>query len=167
MKLWGRKSVFARGSSDKGFTLIASALGVIIFSALCASFAADLGKVRATREQIRATQIMLKCLERVRLSTFPQVTDTTINPQSYTEYYDPRDQAAGRGGLAYHVTLTASVPPVRSIPETYRTNLLLITVTTAWASGSAQHTRSMQTLVAREGLQTYLSTGGHRPIMRD
>lgn len=159
-----RKAASDKKNSVKGFTLveavIASSLVTIMFGALYSCFATGYGEVRTTREQLRATQIMLKCLERVRLSTFSQVTDTTINPQSYTEYYDPRDQSSGGGGVAYNVTFTPSVPPTNSLPEGYRTNMLLITVTASWNSGSLQHTRLMQTYVARDGIQSYVSTGG-------
>src|SRR5215471_15564073 len=150
-------------TTARGFTLvetmIASTLGAVMLSALYACFAYGFAEVRTTREDLRATQIMLKRLERVRLCTFDQVTDTSLNPQSYTESYDPRDQGTGGGGVVYNVTFTPSVPDVGTLPESYRTNMLLVTVAANWTSGSIQHSRSMQSYVAKDGMESYVQDG--------
>ena len=131
-----------------------------MFTALYAGFSYGLATMGVTRQDLRATEIILQRLERVRLCSFSQVTDTSINPATSTEYYDPADQSSGYGGVPYTLTFSATVPASGALPDAYRTNMLLVTVGAAWTSGNLQHSRSMQTYVAQNGIQSYVATGG-------
>jgi prepilin-type N-terminal cleavage/methylation domain-containing protein len=153
-----------RRASSAGFTLVetvmALAVGAIMLSALYNAFAFGYRTIGVTREDLRATEIMLQRLERVRLCTFSQITDTSINPPTTTEYADPTDQASGGGGVPYTVTFNTSVPTVGTLPEAYRTNMLLVTVGASWSRGNMPHSRTMQTYVAQKGIESYVATGG-------
>src|SRR5216684_3158009 len=123
-----------------GFTLtesvIAIALGSLIFSGLYACFGWGFGTMRAARENLRATQIMLKHIESLRLCSFTQLTDTNYSPATFTDYYDPKDQSSGAGGAVYSGSYSASVPASGTLPDSYRTNMLLITLGVTWTSSN-------------------------------
>jgi type II secretory pathway pseudopilin PulG len=138
-------------------TIIGMGLAGLMLSAFMACFSFGMGMVRLSREDLRATQILLQRMERVRLCTFDQVRNTTVNPPTATESYCPVAQADGGGGVLYTVTFSNSVPPLGRLPEGYRTNVLLVTATATWTSGNIQHQRSMETYVAREGIAGYVS----------
>ena len=101
---------------------------------------------------------MLERLERIRVCSFNDVTNSSINPPSLTSYYDPGDQSKGGGGIAYTVTYNSSLA-TNTLPIAYNTNMLLVTVGVKWTSGKVQHNRSMQTYVAREGIWNYVQNG--------
>lgn len=150
-------------SKTSGFTLIealvAMALGATMFAAIYAGLAWGFANVHSNRVNLRATQILVKAAEGIRLCPFDQITNTTYNPATFTEYFDPKDQSTGGGGTVYNGSFSASVPPAGSIPDSYRTNMLLVTIGVSWMSGNTPHSRSLQTYVARKGLQDYVSTG--------
>ena len=163
MKLTQNTPKTATQDSSAGFSLVENVVALTIVSIMLTSlygaFASGFSTIRTSRESQRATQIMLSKLERVRLCSFDQITDTAYNPISFTESFDPKDQAAGNGGVVYSGTFTPTVPAVGSFPETYRTNLLLVTVSVSWTNGALGHTRSMQSYVARDGMEGFVSVG--------
>lgn len=138
---------------------MAMALGATLFAAIYTGLAWGFANVQSNRANLRATQILLKRAEGIRLCPFDQITDVTYNPTTFTEYFDPKDQSTGGGGLVYNGTFNASVPPVGTIPDSYRTNMLLVTIGVSWTSGTLPHSRSVQTYIARKGLEEYVSTG--------
>ncbi len=150
-------------ASSAGFTLvetvIAVALGAFMISALYACFASGWSMQRMTSEELRATQILLQRLERVRLCSFAQVTDPKYNPRTSSESYNPAGDASGKGGVVYSITFDASVPAAGTLPESYRTNMLLVKVGVTWTSGGVQRARSMQTWVAKSGIGSYVAAG--------
>jgi Prokaryotic N-terminal methylation motif len=160
MRLKSKKSGRSRAS---GFTLIeammATVLGATLFATIYAGLAWGFANVQSNRVNLRATQILVRRAESIRLSPFDQITNTTYNPTTFTEYFDPKDQLAGAGGTVYSGSFSANVPPVGSIPDSYRANMLLVTIGVSWMSGNITHSRSLQTYVARKGIQEYVSAG--------
>lgn len=140
-------------------TIIAVPTAAIALAAVYTCFAQGFTIASQQRETLRATQIMLKQLERVRLCTFDQLTNTTYNPQTITDYFDPTDQPSGGGGTVYTVTFTPSVPASGTLPDSYRTNMMLVTVGISWTSNHLQHTNSMQTFIGKNGIDSYVATG--------
>ena len=149
--------------SRAGFTLVESAVALsicaIMLTSLYGSFASGFAGIRDSRESLRATQIMLSKLEGMRLGTYGQLTNTVYYPATFTESFDPKDQTTGGGGVVYNGTFTSALPGSGSLPDSYRTNMLLVTVTLNWTSGNKQHTSSMQTYAARNGIETYVAVG--------
>jgi hypothetical protein len=140
-------------------TLVSLPIAAAFVLSLYGLFGLGFNVVGQSREDLRATQIMLKQMERIRLSPFNQLTSTVYNPQTLTDYFDPTGQPTGGGGTVYTVAFSASVPASGTLPESYRTNMLLVTVGTTWTSGKVQHTRSMQTYVAQNGMESFISAG--------
>jgi prepilin-type N-terminal cleavage/methylation domain-containing protein len=151
------------GASAAGFTLVESAvaltIGAIMLTSLYAAFASGFANIRMNRENIRAEQIMLSRLESARLAGFTQVTDRNYFPPAFNDEFDPQQNANNNGGTIYHGRFSTTVPPAGTLPEAYRTNMLLITVGLNWTSGGLQHTNWMQTYVAQSGMQSYVSVG--------
>ena len=135
------------------------ALTATTFTGLYTGFAWGFANVDTARCDVRATQILVKRAEAIRLYTFSEITDTNYNPATFTEYFDWRDQPTGGGGTVYSGTFTATRPPSSSIPSSYRTNMLLVTIGLSWQTGKIQHSRSLQTYVAANGMQSYVSKG--------
>ena len=164
IKAFHRSPEISARASAAAFTLlegmVSLGVGGIALIALYAGFTYGFATIDVTRQDLRATEIIVQRLERVRLCSFNQVTNTSVNPLTSVEYYDPPDQTNGAGGIAYTVTFNASVPASGTLPDAYRTNMLLVTVGASWSSGNLQHSRSMQTYVAQNGIESYVSTGG-------
>ena len=120
-----------RRASGYTFAEVLVAAGILGFmgTSLYAAFSAGFCLIQTTRENLRATQIMVQKLEAVRLFTWSQVCDTTnyLKP-TFTEMYDPLGSNNGSGGAPYTGSVTASVPAAGKLPEAYRTNMRTITV---------------------------------------
>jgi prepilin-type N-terminal cleavage/methylation domain-containing protein len=155
-------AVRAGAASAAGFTLVetivASFVAGIVLLAFYASLATGFSIIRVTQENLRATQIMVQRMEAIRLSAYTALQDPAKYPTSFTEYYSESGKTTGKGGAAYTVTYTCSPAPT-SLPPSYRTNVLAIKVEASWKSGTVRRSRSMQTYVARYGIQRYVCGG--------
>ena len=145
-----------------GFTLVENAVALtiaaIMLTSLYGAFASGFSTVRNSRENLRATQIMLTRLEAIRLCSFDQIINPIYTPTTFTETFDPQDTVSG-GGVSYNGTFTWAVPPAGTVPDSYRLNMLLLTVSLSWTSGNILHTRTMQTYAALDGIQQYVKVG--------
>ena len=167
------RSPIGAHSPPLGFTLVetlmAVLLGSIMLTALYASFACGFATIKLAREDLRATQIMLKTLESVRLYSWSQITNSTSFP-AFTDCYSPKDQADGKGGAIYAVNVTTARPPLSSpasmyaLPTLYGTDVRTISVTVYWTNqcgpgmtNTIVHSRNMQTYVAKNGAQSYIA----------
>jgi type II secretory pathway pseudopilin PulG len=153
-------STTVRRASASGFalteTVVAILIAGIMLPALFTGLASACSTVQSTRENLRATQILVQRMESVRLAPYKTLQDPAAYPINSTEYYSPSGKASGKGGAAYTVTYNWAPGP-SSLPPSYRTNVMLVTVTAAWKSGNVQRTCSMQSYVARYGIQRYVS----------
>ena len=137
-------------------TIVATVVAATMLSAHYLAFAGGFAIVTVTREDLRASQIMLQRMEAIRLSGYSQLTNPAAYPPSVTQYYDEKGKTNGNGGVAYTVThQTASA--LGSLPPSYRSNLTEVTVGVSWASGKVTRSRSMHTYVARYGVQSYVA----------
>ena len=145
-----------------GFTLTevlcAIGIGAITITALFSAFNAGFSILTITREDQRATQILLQKTEAFRLFTWAQLSNC---PTAFQEYYYPAGVTSSNAGTIYYGTINAIGDPT-NIPTstTYRTNVHLITVSVSWTNlftgKNKGHTRTMQTMNAFNGMQTYL-----------
>lgn len=137
--------------------MAALVLGLMGFS-LFACFSSGFNIVKSSRENLRATQIMLQRIEAIRLFTWNQVLDTTnyLKP-TFTDYYDPQSSVTNEGSI-YSGFITSSIPT--DLPVAYQSNMRTITITLYWTNynGTQQVVRSRQvaTRVARYGMQNYI-----------
>jgi hypothetical protein len=151
---------------ETGYTLVevltaATLLGFVATS-LCGAFSAGFCTIQSTRENLRATQIMVQKLEAIRLFTWSQVGDTTNYLKStFTEVYDPLGATNSCAGAKYTGYVTTSACP--DLPDAYRTSMVTVTVGVSWTNYNGAkpivHRREMQTRVARNGMQNYIWGG--------
>ena len=152
--------------SERAFTLVEVVVAAMILGtatlSLFACFTTGFSIVQASRENLRATQIMLQRVEAIRLFNWNQVLDTTnyLKP-TFTEYYDPRGATNSSGGTFFQGFVTSNIPT--DLPVAYRTNMRTITVTLYWTNymgkQTSVHTRQIQTRVARYGMENYIFGG--------
>jgi len=137
-------------------TVVATLLAAVMLPTLYAGLAAGFSMVQITRENLRATQIIMQRMEAVRLASYKTILDPTAYPTNATEYYSPSGQTNGGAGAAYTVTYNWTTG-LSSMDPSYRSNVALVTVTATWNSGKVQRSRSMQSYVARYGIQKYVA----------
>jgi type II secretory pathway pseudopilin PulG len=137
--------------------MIAVAMLAILLVSLFTGMAYGFGVVKATREDLRATQILTQKIEGIRLCTWAQLTNGI--PSSFTETYQTTS-GSNSPSVIYNGTITLSSNT--NLPSGYRDKVKLVTVTVTWQTSRGfqqtplAHSRSMQTQSAYYGLQNYL-----------
>ena len=152
----GRRSTF-------GFTLVETVVSTFVVgtvtAALYGAFSTGFSMIKVSREDVRATQILLQQMETIRVSAYNKLTDPASYPTNTTVYFDEKNKASGKGGTAYTVTFNAQHLPSPKPQSQFYTNMMQVTVSASWLSGNVQRSRSMQTYVSKQGLQQYVSAG--------
>jgi hypothetical protein len=132
-------------------------IAAIAASVLFVGFDNGFAVLRTTREDMRATQILMQKTEAVRLCTWQQLTNVN-KIGTFKESYFPAGTT--NPGTLYFGTISTLGTASSDIPDTYRNSLHLITITVVWTNyigpRLVAHTRQMQTLSAKNGMQNYL-----------
>jgi type II secretory pathway pseudopilin PulG len=142
--------------------LVAAGIMAIIYASLFAGISSAFNLLETTREDLRATQIMVSRLEGLRLCAWgsAELFNTNIVPPTFTDtFYPPGLNNTANNGTVYYGTMTITQDPALSPAASYATNMALVTVSVTWTNGSGTptiHTRSMSTYVAKYGLQNYI-----------
>jgi len=146
------------------YTLVEVAIGVAIvgitFVSLYAGMSGGFAVTQLSRENLRATQIILERMEGVRLYNWNQLCYSNAVspgylPTAFTNYYYPLATNGESKGIAYVGTMTvtnADLNPAAS----YGNNMRKIIVTVNWESGGVVRTRTMTTYQALNGMQNYV-----------
>ena len=156
-----------RKRTRAGFTLleviIALFVMAIIYAGMFCGVSSTFRLLQTVREDVRATQIMVSRIERLRLCTWSndQLFNTTIVPTNFTDYFYPLGiNGTTNSGTKYVGTLTIAQSPTLSPSASYYTNMALVTVTVTWTNGpggsQTGHTRTMNTFVSKFGMQNYV-----------
>ena len=133
--------------------VMATAIMAVMGAGIVGSINYGIFMMRLARENARATQIILEKLESIRLYDWDEVTTAGFVPATFTDYYDPQG-ATNQQGSVYNGTLVVTNCPLAT---SYATNMRQFIVTVQWiTAGKINHTRSMNTYVARDGLQNYV-----------
>jgi prepilin-type N-terminal cleavage/methylation domain-containing protein len=164
------------GKSRGGFTLVESLVGIVVIgivtSALYALMVHGMRVAQWAQEDMRATQMIQEKLEKLRLYTWDQITDTNTVPRQFVCSFNPEDPALGGPGLPKPSSVGASLASwsgkqlvysgtldITDGPPgvTYRDDLKTVTVKVLWTSSSGlKRQRSVTTYFAQYGLQNYL-----------
>ncbi len=150
---------------ERGYTfaevLVSAAILGFVSTSVYGAFSAGYCLIQSTREDLRATQIMVQKTEAIRLLTWSQTGDTTnyLKP-TFFEVYDPLGAKTNSGGAKYTGYVQAGIPAAGDLPEAYRTNMRTVTVSVYWTNYSGTKTivqkREMETRVSRNGMQNYI-----------
>ncbi len=147
--------IVARSSPVTAFTLIevmfAMAIIGVLVVALYAAIATSTSWLRLCQENETVTQIMSEKLDTIRLYNWDQVNSNGFILTNFT---------VGIAPLLPNSTpyYTGTVSIVQNpVSETYRSDLLQVTVSITWQSGFLRQNRNMSTFIAKYGLQTFIS----------
>lgn len=139
---------------SRGFTLAEPAIGISILLLLIIAFYSGIAHcihiTRMSRENQRATQILLQKSEVVRMYKWQQITNGFI-PRAFTNVYNPGGGA--ERGVIFIGSIGITNAPV-SAP--YSTNLKAVTIGLRWTSGGMPRQREMRTLISQWGLNNYV-----------
>jgi prepilin-type N-terminal cleavage/methylation domain-containing protein len=161
------------GQGDRGhaFTLIevmiSMAVVAMMFVSLYAGITQGLAVISTARENMRATQIMIEKIELLRLYSWDQMNAPGFIPGAFAERLMPSSAtnssttassvdglvAPAGVGTIFVGTILLEAPPVSA---GYSNNMRLATLTVAWTNGNIRRERSMQTLVAQQGIHDYV-----------
>jgi Tfp pilus assembly protein PilV len=143
-----------RNNSGSGFTLPEACVSVAVMSVFLTTFFTCLlmgnTLLRSSREQERATQVLVEKFEEIRLYTWAQINSNGFIPTNFTAPFDPYNT---NSALVYSGTLTISNAPVTT---SYSNNLMQVTAQLVWTDGNVSVTQSMTSLVAEYGMQNYI-----------
>lgn len=138
-----------------GFSLLEATIGMGVIGAVVGAMLSGITTgtftMRLSRENLRATQIMLEKVETLRLYNWDQVTNSFL-PTSFTNYYDAQ-ALPGSEGLKYVGTLIITNAPINS---SYSNDLRKVIVRLNWQTGGLPRSRQFSSFVARNGLQNYI-----------
>jgi len=161
------KSPTAGGSISGGYTLAEVMISIFLLAtmmiSLYAGFYSGFAIAKLSRENLRATQIMVQKLEAVRIYNWKQVTNSAMLPTTFVDYYNPAGVSNNTYGAYYQGLVSVASPLTDTIPAAYNDKMRTVTVTVYWTNYLTQpstnkivRSRTMQTLVARYGMQDYI-----------
>jgi hypothetical protein len=134
--------------------LVAMLVLTIMFTALYACISSCFAITQVSRENLRATQIMVERMEGLRLFSWPELVYSNWIPATFTNYYYPLTNVGESPGTVYIGTMVVTN---QGVPSTsYGSDMRLVTVTVNWTSGNVPRSRSISTYAARNGLQNYI-----------
>ncbi len=149
-----------RNRHSLGFSLVevmvSMAIGGVGIVALYGSLGMGTNMLQSSRENLRATQILVEKMETLRLYTFDQVCSNGFIPLTFSIPFDPQWQTSSTNSSS-SVTFSGRVIVTNApVAASYQSDLKLITVDLTWTSGALVRHRDLSTLVSRHGLQTYI-----------
>lgn len=137
------------------FSMVEATIGLAILAtvggALMTGITNGYFTMQMTRENLRATQIILEKVETLRLCSWDQITGGFIS-NNVADYYDPNTTTNNRG-ISYSVTTVITNVPFSA---GYGTNMRQVSFTVNWKTGQMPRSRTYTTFVARDGLQNYI-----------
>jgi type II secretory pathway pseudopilin PulG len=154
---------------QSAFTLIEVMMGAavmtVVFVTIFGVMTMGMFISGTSRENLRATQIMVDKMEGIRLYSPTQLTNTTFLLQSFTNWFSETNNLGLPNVQGYGVmyTGTITIAPV-SFTTSYSSNMQQVTVNIGWVSGgqgNIAHTRSMSTFYANQGLYNYVWTNNY------
>ena len=145
-------------SCQSAYTLPEVMVGVsiiaVMFVTLYLGFTQGFGVVQASRENLRATQILQQYSELIRLYTWDQLTNGQTIPHPYTTNWTFYPLGApGSQGVTYTGNMSIDSS---DMTEDYVADTRKVTITLTWKSGNVQRQRQMTTMVSRYGLHNYI-----------
>jgi type II secretory pathway pseudopilin PulG len=153
-------------SPRAAYTLVEVMISIFVLSlmtvSLYAGFFSGFEVVRLSRENLRATQILLQKLEAVRLYNWSEINSTNYLKPTFTDYYNPMGITNGSVAATYSGFITLSSLS-NVVPGDYQNKMVGVTAKVFWTNyvqkpnaTALVRSRQMQTYVARYGMQNYI-----------
>jgi prepilin-type N-terminal cleavage/methylation domain-containing protein len=156
-------------ASSRAFTLIevmmACVISSIIFLGLFYGISQGYDLIKSTRENLRATQILVGRLEGLRLENWNQVNSLTYVPNTFTDFFYP----VGLGGFAsnsvvYTGSMVVATMPGNFSAPNYSTAMREVTVKVGWqdihqnyrGTTTNSFVKTLKTYVSQNGVQNYV-----------
>lgn len=148
--------------AQSAFSLIEAVIGMAVFGitslALYSGIASGYTTVQFARENLRAMQILVEKMEVIRLYNWDQINEAEFIPTTFETVYYPsatekKENSPVSHGVTYYGKVTVTDPPFSA---NYSSKLKLVTVDLIWTTGKIKRSRSLSTLVAFDGLQSYV-----------
>ena len=136
--------------------VVAVALMAILFLALYAGMSSGFAITQVSRENLRATQILVERAEGIRLFNWNQLMYSNWLPAHFTNWYYPLTNAGESPGTMYVGEMRVIPNPTLNPPVPYSAQMAAVTTTVSWVSGGIPRTRTLTTYVARNGIQNYV-----------
>ncbi len=135
-------------------------VGVVV-TLLYGAFSVGFPVIQSTRENLRASQIVMQKAEALRLFTWSQVCDTNSHRKPlFVEPQASPGGASSRGNVQYAGYITAAAPAAGDLANAARSHMRPVTVTLCWTNSDGAkpvvHKREMQTRLARNGMPKYI-----------
>lgn len=165
------KETGKRATAASAFSLVELLIGVfiaaIVYASVFCGVSTTFRMLNDTRENLRATQIMVSRLEGLRLEAWgpsppTQLFNTNYVPLTFVEYFYPAgiSSSGSNEGTYYAGALTITTNPPMNPAVSYGSSLALVTVSLTWTNGvtgvTNVHTRTMSTYIAQYGIQSYV-----------
>jgi prepilin-type N-terminal cleavage/methylation domain-containing protein len=149
--------------SQSAFSLIEAMVATAIVGVVCvgmyAGVAAGFAVIDQSRENMRATQLLLEKMETIRLYSWDQIKSNGFIPSTFVAPFTPGETNAITNRASVYwgtVTITDASGLMSPVTEAYSNDIKFVTITLSWQSGQLTHSRIMKTLIARYGLQNYV-----------
>ena len=130
--------------------LVAMAIIGVTFVALYSGLTYGFSRVRFSRENQRATQLLMEKMETIRLYSWSQIIDKDYIPSTFTANY--YTQGTNTSGVVYSGTL--KVDDV-DLDTNYQDSVKKITVGLTWYTGKVKRVRTLSTYVTQYGLHIH------------
>jgi prepilin-type N-terminal cleavage/methylation domain-containing protein len=141
--------------TKRAFTILevvfAMVLLAMLVTAVYGAISSGMTTVRLSRENLRATQILLEKMEALRLYNWDQLNGGYLAPK-FVVNYDVTATNNSSGVLYYG---TVEIAPAKT-GTSYEDEMRLVTVRLDWKTGHIARHRELNTYVCRSGLQNYI-----------
>ncbi len=124
----------------------------ILIVALYTAVATSVAWVKICQENERVTQILSGKLDTIRIYNWDQINSNGFVPTSFTVGIDP----LLTNSTPFYTGRISIAQAPNPLGAYYKSNLLQVTVTVDWTSGFRPQSRSMDTYIAKYGLQSYI-----------
>jgi hypothetical protein len=159
MRIRTAKPTFG-GTALLAYTLaevaVTSALMGVLFVSLYGGMSSGFAITQVSRENLRATQILVERMEGIRLFNWYQLVYSNWVPSVFTNYYYPVTREDESPGIQYIGHMQVTRNPTLSPAASYSPDMCSVQVRVDWVSGNVPRTRTMTTYVARNGIQNYV-----------
>ena len=141
------------GRSSQAFTIlevvVAMILILMLVIAIYGAISSGMTTIRMSRENLRATQILLEKTEALRLYNWDQLNSAFIPPKFTANY----NVSGTNTGILYQGTV--EIGPANT-GTTYDNEMRSVTVRLNWVTGKIARSRELSTYVCQSGLQNYV-----------